>query len=92
MNIKKLFLYMVDELDYTPEEADEIINNDEYACLGTPEEYGEYLFEEEIAPALDSYWENTLRSVVDFYELEMADLNDINRFELDGEIYEISHY
>ena len=83
---------MIDNVGYTPEEADDIINNDEYACLGTAEEYGEYLFENEIAPALDSYWESTLRSVVDFYKLGMADLNDINRFEIDGEIYEITCY
>ena len=92
MDIKKLFIYLIDGLGYTPEEADEIIDNDEYACLGTPEEYGEYLFEEEIAVNLDSYWADILRSRVDFYDLAMADLNDINRFELDGEIYEISHY
>ena len=88
----KLKKFLMEEMHYDEDLAQSIIDNDEYACMGTPETYGQYLFENEIAIALDSYWETTLRSVIDFYDLGIADLNDINRFLIDGEIYEIYNF
>ena len=67
--MEKLKKFLMEEMHYDEDLAQSIIDNDEYVCYGNPRTYGEYLFENEIAPALDSYWENTLKSIINFYDL-----------------------
>ena len=90
--MKELFDFLINEMHFDKDTAQAIIDNDEYTCYGTLEQYGRFLFENEIEPELDSYWGNTLSKGVDFEKLAMADINDINRFIINGEVYEIDNY
>jgi hypothetical protein len=90
--MKELFDFLINEMHFDEDTAQAIIDNDEYTCYGTLEQYGRFLFENEIEPDLDNYWASSLTKSVDFEKLAMADINDINRFIINGEVYEIDNY
>ena len=92
---KKLCSYLIDEMGYDPEVAIEIIDQDEYTCYGTPAQYGRFLFEYEVVPSfsgVDSWVIDNLKKSIDFEKFGLHEINDINRFLIDGEIYEIYNY
>lgn len=91
--MEELLNYLINEMHFDKDTAQEIIDEDEYTCFGTLEQYGRYLFENEIEPDLDDcYWTHNLKKSVDFVKLAMTDINDINRFVINGEVYEIERY
>lgn len=90
--MEELLNFLINEMHFDEDTAQAIIDNDEYTCYGTPETYGRFLFENEIEPELDNYWASSLMKSIDFEKLAMADINDINRFIINGEVYEIYNY
>lgn len=90
--MEELLNYLINEMHFDKDTAQAIIDNDEYTCYGTLETYGRFLFENEIEPELDNYWASSLMKSIDFEKLAMADINDINRFVVNGEVYEIERY